>query len=311
MSLLLTNDTTINGILTGTSSFALTASYALNSANASASSISYNTLIGDGVNKIYNVTHSLNTSQVIYSVFDTILSQSVNPSVTLLDSNHIRLGFYYVASSSQYNVTVSPGALIYTGSGGGTGNYVVTASGTTGNLTASFSLLSISSSFSQTSSISYTSSLSNTSSYSLFTTKGSGSFTGSFLGTCSYAINALTASYAINASGSLIGTLTGSLNGTASFSVSSSYAATASILSSNISGQTIISSSNDVDILSPTQIYTNAPFVLMNASTGSLTTIGVHTQAGAIVYCTNFISGSQPVYFNGTHWYTYSGILVV
>jgi hypothetical protein len=65
-----------------------------------------------------------------------------------------------------------------------------------------------------------------------------------------------------------------------------------------------IQSGNDLALKAAGQITTNAPFVLNTATTSTLSTIAGITQRGAMVFALDAVGVAQPVYYDGTYWWT-------
>jgi hypothetical protein len=68
-----------------------------------------------------------------------------------------------------------------------------------------------------------------------------------------------------------------------------------------------ITSGNDINLKASGQVTVNAPFVLTTSTTAGLSTLGLLTRAGALVYVTDAVGGAQPAFFNGTNWFTING----
>jgi hypothetical protein len=71
-----------------------------------------------------------------------------------------------------------------------------------------------------------------------------------------------------------------------------------------------IQSGNDLALKAAGQITTNAPFVLTTATTSTLATIAGITQRGAMVFATDALGVGQPVYYDGTYWWTMTRVRI-
>lgn len=78
---------------------------------------------------------------------------------------------------------------------------------------------------------------------------------------------------------------------------------TAATLLIGQSGVGTVQSGNDLALKAAGNITTNAPFVLNVYTTSTLAAIA-GPSIGSMVFLTNAPGGSQPVYYDGTHWYT-------
>jgi len=78
---------------------------------------------------------------------------------------------------------------------------------------------------------------------------------------------------------------------------------TAATLLIGQSGVGTVQSGNDLALKAAGNITTNAPFVLNVYTTSTLSAIA-GPSIGSMVFLTNAPGGSQPVYYDGTHWYT-------
>jgi hypothetical protein len=65
-----------------------------------------------------------------------------------------------------------------------------------------------------------------------------------------------------------------------------------------------IESGNDLALRAAGQITVNKPFVLTTATTSTLATLALQTQRGAMVFATDALGVAQPVYYDGTYWWT-------
>lgn len=74
----------------------------------------YDTLIGDGSNTTYTVTHNLNTQVIVPAVIDTVSNEVVYPTVAFPTANTATVTFLTAPSPGQYRVVFLP-------RGGGTG----------------------------------------------------------------------------------------------------------------------------------------------------------------------------------------------
>jgi len=177
----------------------LTASYALTASFFSGMLLtgSFTKLIGDGINNTFTVVHNLNTTNLLFSMYDVGTLQIVYPNISILNVNSVIVKFFSVPTTNEFSLTISAGnttfgsgavtasyatTASYALNGGGgttnTGSFVVTASGTSGNLTASYALNSVTASYSLNGNIN----------------------TGSFVVTASGTTGNLTSSYALTAS---------------------------------------------------------------------------------------------------------------
>jgi hypothetical protein len=82
------------------------------------------------------------------------------------------------------------------------------------------------------------------------------------------------------------------------------YASTLSVLTS--ANVATIQSGNDLALKAAGQITTNAPFVLSTCTTSTLAVLGAVSQRGAMVFAIDAVGVQQPVYFDGTYWWTFN-----
>lgn len=68
--------------------------------------LSYDTLIGDGINTTFTVTHGLNTEDIAISVFNTVTEEEVKPNVGTIDANNVHVAFGFVPNTNQFRVIV-------------------------------------------------------------------------------------------------------------------------------------------------------------------------------------------------------------
>jgi hypothetical protein len=66
-----------------------------------------------------------------------------------------------------------------------------------------------------------------------------------------------------------------------------------------------IISGNDLALSAVGNISVNRPFVLSTCTTSTLVTLALTTRPGAMMFATNAVGVAQPVYFDGTYWWTY------
>ncbi len=229
-----------------TSSWAITASYCLNSPNA---------IITDSVSgsfyssSIWEFTHSLNTTPILVQTYDLDFNQIIPQNILLLNLNVVKISFpisasgYVIASRSGVQIiSSSVGTNLTTGS-----SYPITSSWANNVISASYSLTSsysknsTSASYSLTASYSNTSSVALSASYSLSASFYNGSVISSSYAlsssyapidtyiTSSWSINSLTASYLVPTNNYIVSSLTSSnllITGTlyaSSFSSSTIY----------------------------------------------------------------------------------------
>jgi hypothetical protein len=67
---------------------------------------SYSTTIGNGTSTTFLVTHSLNKTNIIPSVRDTVSNYFVYPDIVYTDANNLTVNFVSAPSTSQYLVCV-------------------------------------------------------------------------------------------------------------------------------------------------------------------------------------------------------------
>jgi hypothetical protein len=68
----------------------------------------YAASIGDGTNTTYNVTHSLNTTDVLVQVWDTGVTprELVSPDLYVVDVDTVRVTFSSAPTSNQYRIVI-------------------------------------------------------------------------------------------------------------------------------------------------------------------------------------------------------------
>jgi hypothetical protein len=307
------------GSLLGTASWAVTAAYAENN-NLIESTLFTHTQ--SAANIIWDVNHNLNTQTPLVTIYDSTFKVIIPEEVESINANLTRV--YFPISSSGYAtvvgktlyVTASPLSASYAltasyaqnaGSSINTGSFATTASNTfIGNQTVSGSIFATGSSFDF-----------RVGAITASRVSASLGFTGSLLGTASWAVSAsqaisasyvlqaVSASWAISSSraisaswaptdrtGSFTGSFTGSLLGTSSWAISASQAVTASYVLNAVSASFATSASQAISA-------SWAPFVATPtgafATTASNTFIGNQTITGSI-----FATGSTFNFVGGT-----------
>jgi hypothetical protein len=84
------------------------------------------------------------------------------------------------------------------------------------------------------------------------------------------------------------------------YTVQTLYVSTLTV--SSVTSAATIESGNDLNLRAVGQITVNRPFVLTTATTAQLSTLGLTTQAGALVFVVDAAGGAQPCFFDGTNW---------
>jgi hypothetical protein len=283
-------------------SYALTASYCLNSSNA----VGADAVSGSfSSSSIWEFTHSLNANPILVQAYDTNFNQIIPQNIFLLNSNVVRLSF--PVSASGYAIAARSGIQIISSS---VGTGLIT--GSTYPITSSWANNVISSSYSLTSSYS---SNSTTASYSLTASYWSGSvISASYALTASYALNAGTATNVsggtvnvtnITASNISASRITGSLYGTSSWAnnvISSSYALTASFALNGGGGGTTLVTGSTYPI---TSSWSNNTISASYALTSSYAVTASYALNSATAsYCINPFPISGSLGYWGSFWDT-------
>ena len=83
-------------------------SYSSNTASGSVSisSAAYSITLGDGSNTSFNVTHNLIKSNVISVIRETSSGNIVYPSLKIVNSNTVNVGFASAPSSAFYTISI-------------------------------------------------------------------------------------------------------------------------------------------------------------------------------------------------------------
>jgi hypothetical protein len=70
-------------------------------------------------------------------------------------------------------------------------------------------------------------------------------------------------------------------------------------------GAANIVSGNDLNLSAVGNVKVNSPFILSTCTTSTLTTLSLTTTPGAMMFAIDAVGVAQPVYFDGTYWWTY------
>ena len=106
-------------------------------ANVSSGATGYTQNIGDNSATTINVTHNLNSDNLLYSIRDVSTNEFVQTETVIVDANTIRFVFYTAPTTNQYHVTIISTDGSGGGSGGGGTNFLLQEINTSGNSTQS------------------------------------------------------------------------------------------------------------------------------------------------------------------------------
>jgi hypothetical protein len=69
--------------------------------------LKYSENVGDGVNDIFNITHSLDTEDVTISLYETSTKQLVLTDINIVDENIVTVSFGEVPTLEQYRIVIT------------------------------------------------------------------------------------------------------------------------------------------------------------------------------------------------------------
>ncbi len=79
-----------------------------------------------------------------------------------------------------------------------------------------------------------------------------------------------------------------------------------STLTVSTAGATNITSANDLNLSAAGSVRSRSPFALSTCTTSTLSTLALTCTQGTFMFATDAVGVAQPVYFDGTYWWTFN-----